>query len=125
MSAQEYLNRAQAVSDAVTRGSEPLSVPHAWRMKKRITSAQKQLSQVKQQITQEMRVLHEDTVPQVAAVGTGSGGTTASDRQRKLAAYREVKNRINDMLLQTWEIKFDLEEYILEQGKTGPLDESQ
>lgn len=124
MSAQDYLNRARAVSDAIMHGAKPLSVPHAWQIKRHITDAQNKLSQVKHQITQEMRVLHEEAAPHVAAVGTGGAGLADGDRQDKLAAYREVKNQINDMLLQTWEIKFDLEEYIAEKGKTGPLGES-
>jgi hypothetical protein len=125
MSAQDYLNRAQAVSDAILRGTKPSSVPHAWQMKKNVTDAQRQLSQVKHQITQEMRVLNEETTPKVATVGTGGAGRAGGDSQSQLADYRKAKDHINDMLLQTWEIKFDLEEYISEQGKTGQLGKGQ
>ena len=123
MSAQDHLDQAKALSSAVLRNAKPSSVRQAWHLKKRVTKTQKQLDRVKQRITQEMRVLHEDRLPEVAAVGSGKTGCSDVERQQELVAYREAKNRINDLLLETWEMKFDLDEYIQKQTRSQQLDQ--
>jgi hypothetical protein len=111
--AQDYVNQAHIVNNTVPKRVRPVSISHAWQLKRQVTQAQNQLSQVRKQVRDEIRQLN----PKVAAVGTskqhgGAKGNTLYTNTEQLEAFRQAKKTINDMLLQTWEIKFDLEDYI-------------
>ena len=111
--AQDYVNQAHIVNNTVPKRVRPVSISHAWQLKRQVTQAQNQLSQVRKQVSNEIRQLN----PKVAAVGAEKRhstvkGDTPYTHTEQLEAFRQVKKTINDMLLQTWEVKFDLEDYI-------------